>query len=31
MDRRRTHGLSCRSMVRVSKLPQNSARNSAKC
>ncbi|WMV58650.1 hypothetical protein MTR67_052035 [Solanum verrucosum] len=30
-DRRRTHGPSCRSMVRVSKLPQNSARNSAKC
>ncbi|WMV13470.1 hypothetical protein MTR67_006855, partial [Solanum verrucosum] len=30
-DRRRTHGPSCRSVVRVSKLPQNSARNSAKC
>ncbi|WMV18275.1 hypothetical protein MTR67_011660 [Solanum verrucosum] len=31
MDRKRTHGPSCRSVVRVSNLPQNSARNSAKC
>ncbi|WMV32219.1 hypothetical protein MTR67_025604 [Solanum verrucosum] len=30
-DRRRTHGLSCRSVVRVSKLPQNAVRNSTKC
>ncbi|WMV19621.1 hypothetical protein MTR67_013006 [Solanum verrucosum] len=31
MDRRRTHGPSCKSVVHVSKLPQNSAKNSAKC
>ncbi|WMV41502.1 hypothetical protein MTR67_034887 [Solanum verrucosum] len=31
MDCRRTHDPSCRSVVRVSNLPQNSARNAVKC